>query len=363
MSNSPVLLVGSTKGLVLIKKGPSNQWKIEKVVFKGFNCTMVYVDERNGRWWIGISHKHWGQKLHYSDDRGTTWQEANVPNFRGALLPGGQPAKLRQAWCMQHGGWDRPGSLWLGTDPGGLFYSQDHGISFELVQGLWQHPSRQVEGQWFGAGSDHPFIHSIVLDPKNSDHLFIAVSCAGVFETWDNGHTWKALNNGLKAAYLPNPKVEVGHDPHRMLMPGLHNQVLWQQNHCGVFYSDSGGKEWIDVSSQDGLPSYGFALAVDEEDPACAWVIPAESDENRVAPGLVLQVFETKNYGESWENVSAGLPIQFTFDLVLRQAFARKGEVMAFGTTNGNLYLSEGTSVQWETITTHLAKVNVLVLS
>ena len=363
MPTTSIVLIGSAKGLVLLKKDLTGQWKITEVFFKGFNISMIYVDERTGRWWVGISHKHWGQKLHYSDDHGAAWLEANMPTFENAQMPNGKPARLRQAWCMHHGGTDREGVLWLGTDPGGLFYSDDHGASFTLVKELWNHPSRQAEGQWFGAGSDYPFIHSIVLDPNDSDHLYVAVSCAGVFETQDGGRTWAARNQGLKAAYLPNPKVEVGHDPHALFMPGKHTGVLWQQNHCGIYYSKNSGREWIDVSSKDGPPYYGFALAVDEKDAACAWVIPAESDESRIAPGLSLQVFETRDFGQSWKSVSTGLPGAFAFDIVLRQAFARKQNTMIFGTTNGNLFLSEGHDVKWQTISQNLAKVNVVTFA
>ena len=363
MSKESILLAGTAKGLILLRKNASGEWKIGGVAFEGFDVTMVYADEYSGRWWVGISHRHWGQKLHYSDDRGSSWQEVSMPAFNGAQLPDGRPARLRRVWCMHHGGYDKPGRLWLGTDPGGLFRSDDHGNSFDLVQGLWQHPSRQKEGQWFGAGSDYPFIHSIVIDPTDSDHLYVAVSCAGVFETVDGGETWAARNEGLVAAYLPNPEVEVGHDPHCMLMPGQHNHVLWQQNHCGIFCSRDAGKQWENVSSRQGLPSYGFALAVDENDPACAWVIPAESDESRIAPGLALKVFQTKDYGHSWENVSDGLPDQFVFDIVLRQALVRRNGIIVFGTTNGNLYLSEGSEIRWHTLTQNLTRVNVVTFS
>ena len=360
-ASSNSLLLGTAKGLVIIDliRNP----KIVEVHFAGFAVNMVFVDERNGRWWIGVSHKHWGQKLHYSDTHGADWYEIPAPKFNGAKLPNGSVAKLRQIWCMQSGGGDQPDVLWLGTDPGGLFVSKDGGKTFNLVEGLWNHPSRRNESQWFGAGSDFPYIHSIVLNPKNSNHLYVAVSCAGVFESRDNGATWQARNKGLTAAYLPNPNAEVGHDPHALKIPGSHANVLWQQNHCGIFLSTDAGETWKDVSANSGLPSYGFALAVDDNRPARAWVIPADSDEKRIAPNLELKVFETNNYGSSWEDVSNGLPYHFAFDIALRQAFTQRDDYLVFGTTNGNVYLSKGPKPSWQTIAENLAKVNCTVLT
>ncbi len=352
-------LVGTAKGLIVYTT-TANGLQPETIHFTGFAVNMVYIDERSGWWWVGVAHKHWGQKLHYSDDQGNSWQETEVPTFLGAELPNGNQARLRQIWCMQHGGYDQPNVLWLGTDPGGLFCSDDSGKTFSLVESLWNHASRKSQMQWFGAGSDYPFIHSIVVDPEDSQHVYVAVSCAGVFESVDGGKSWRPRNQGLVAAYLPNPHVEVGHDPHRLVMAKSNHRVLWQQNHCGVFYSANGGKHWQDVSATDGIPYYGFALVVDEKDAGRAWVIPVESDEQRVAPGLQLNVYETKNFGKSWHTQSEGLPQGSVFDIVLRQAFTKKNELMVFGTTNGNLYYSYQKSIRWKLASTHLTKINTI---
>ena len=263
---------------------------------------------------------------------------------------------------MAEGGEDKPNCLWLGTEPGGLFKSEDGGSTFQLVESLWNHSSRKKEGQWFGAGSDHPFIHSIVKNPENSDHIYIAVSCAGVFETRDGGITWQPKNKGLKAAYLPNPNVEVGHDPHSLQMSPIDTAVLWQQNHCGIYYSNNGGDEWVDCSVAHGIPNYGFGIAIDELDPASAWVIPVESDEQRIAPDLKLQVFRTEDFGKHWTSDSAGLPKEDCFDIVLRQAFAKAGELFVFGTTSGNLFYRLGSDSDWQKLSSHLTKVNSVFL-
>ncbi|MDH5380806.1 MAG: glycosyl hydrolase, partial [Cyclobacteriaceae bacterium] len=222
-------LIGTAKGLIVYDFVPDEKPVLRNVHFVGFSVNMVYVDERTDKWWIGVSHKHWGQKLHFSTNAGLEWYEAAIPSFKGVLFPNGEPTKLRQIWSMAHGG--HPNELWLGTDPGGLFHSDDNGKSFEIVKSLWEHPSRSKPGQWFGAGSDHPFIHSILVDPTEPDHVYIGVSCAGIFETIDGGKNWNPKNKGLKAAYLPNPNVEIGHDPHQLHMHPKNNKILWQQNH------------------------------------------------------------------------------------------------------------------------------------
>ncbi len=358
----PTALIATAKGLVVYDFPDNKKPELRGLHFVGFSVNMVYVDERHDRWWAGVSHKHWGQKLHYSDDFGQSWQETSLPSYKGKELPDGNQAKLKQIWCMSHGGADKPDVLWLGTEPGGLFKSEDGGATFQLCRPLWEHPSRQRQEQWFGAGSDHPFIHSIEIDPRNSEHLYIAVSCAGVFKTTDGGASWDARNNGLVATYLPNPNVEVGHDPHRLMISPADPDTLWQQNHCGIFYTRDQGLQWHDVSIQDGIPYYGFALAIDEKDPAKAWVMPVESDEQRIAPGLRLQVFKTEDFGKTWLPDSDGLPFENCFDIALRQSFAKRGDLFIFGTTNGNLYYRNEGSSNWELLNHSLTKVNSVVL-
>ncbi|MEL6942301.1 MAG: glycosyl hydrolase, partial [Bacteroidota bacterium] len=223
--------------------------------------------------------------------------------------------------------------------------------------------SRADENQWFGAGKDDPFIHSIVVDPRDSDHVYVAVSCAGVFETKDGGQSWQPRNKGLIAAYLPNPNVEVGHDPHRLLMCPSNPDVLWQQNHCGIFRSLDGGQSWKLLSDKEQMPHYGFALAIDEQDTEKAWVIPAVSDEERVAFDLALCVCETADGGRTWKALRKGLPQQHCFDIVFRHAFCKEKQLMAFGSTTGNLYLSEDKGQAWQCLSANLARIDSLVFT
>ena len=353
------LYVATAKGLIHFQIDQAGEQWIG-THFLGFNVTSIYFDQVNRRIWAGVSHKHWGQKLHFSDDDGANWSEVELPTLRGLSLPNGKPAKLRQVWSFAQGGQTRPGHLWMGTDPGAMFLSEDHGQTFQLVESLWNHESRQSEGQWFGAGSDFPFIHSIIVDPTDQDHIFIAVSCAGVFESWDGGQSWKPKNKGLIAAYLPNPNVEVGHDPHILHQSPTDPNILWQQNHCGIFNSRNGGTHWQLVSQPNKTPHYGFAMVIDDKNPDLAWVIPAESDERRIAPDLRLQVYKTRDFGQTWEDDSAGLPTGHCFDIVLRQAFDKSGDLQAFGTTNGNLFVRYE-HMDWRCITSNLTKVNALI--
>ncbi len=361
--SSEKILVGTSKGMIVFSRGKQS-WSISAVHFKGMPVTCVYVDERTNTWWAGLAHRHWGQKLAYSTDEGKNWQQVAPPIYpQEAKLSSGKSAVLKKIWTIQQAGKDRPGALWIGTEPGGLFYTENNGKDFHLVENLWNHPSRKDSNQWFGAGRDHPFLHSIVVDPRDSQHVYIAVSCAGVFETKDGGQTWQPFNKGLIAAYLPNPNVEIGHDPHLVLACESEPDVLWQQNHCGIFRSTNGGEAWENVSDKNGIAHYGFALAIDRQNANRAWVIPAISDEERIAHNLALCVCRTEDGGRSWETLRNGLPQDYCFDIVFRHSLSINNEKLVFGTTTGNVYLSEDYGENWNCLSHHLARVESIVFA
>ena len=107
---------------------------------------------------------------------GATWEEVEAPKYpEGDTVPPdfSVPAKTNYIWLIEPGGADEPNRLYLGTDPGGLFVSDDGGDSFQLMETLWRHPTNT---HWFGAGRDHPGTVAIVVDPRDSRRLTVGIS-------------------------------------------------------------------------------------------------------------------------------------------------------------------------------------------
>jgi photosystem II stability/assembly factor-like uncharacterized protein len=115
---------------------------------------------------------------------------------------------------------------------------------------------------------------------------------------------------------------------------------------------------WDDISDKNGIAHYGFALAIDHKNPNRAWVIPAQSDELRVPHDLALCVCRTEDAGQTWQPLREGLPQNHCFDIVFRHSFDNLGDIMAFGTTTGNLYLSENEGEVWQNLSYSLARID-----
>jgi len=351
--NKRYLLLGTAKGLVIYKK-TNHGWVYHQDHFLGIPISIALMDPYSGDWWVCLDHRHWGPKLQYSSNQGESWVEIDAPKYPDhAEIKQGVSATLRYVWNLTFGA--EPGTIYVGTEPGGLFVSNNYGKEFNLVQALWDHPSRQ--DHWFGGGRNHAGIHSIVEDPKDKNHYYVGISCAGVFETCDNGFSWNVRNKGLRADYLPNPYVEVGHDPHLLLCCKAEPNVMWQQNHCGIFRSIDGGTEWKDVTDLEEKGRYGFTIGIDNKDPLRAWVIPATSDSQRIAVNKSLFVMYTDDGGSTWVDQQNGLPQENCFDIVLRHGLDVLNEEIVFGTSGGSLYVSENGGKSWQTLSNHLPRV------
>jgi photosystem II stability/assembly factor-like uncharacterized protein len=202
-----------------------------------------------------------------------------------------------------------------------------------------------------------PGIQSIVLDPYDPDRIRIAVSSAGVLETADGGRTWASRNRGMRMDYLPNPEAEWGHDPHFVTVCPGQTDHLWQQNHCGVFYSDDGAQNWKKVSLPEAGVHFGFPIAADAQDGRTAWVVPARADSERMAINGGLYVARTTDGGQSWQALRNGLPQHDVYDVVLRHGLDVAGDRLCFGTTTGNVYLSEDRGETWHCLGNHLPPI------
>ncbi len=352
------LLVSTRKGLFVM----TPDGRIERAAFLGEPVNLTGIDPRDGAWYAALDLGHFGTKLHRSDDRGESWAELAVPAYpEGATISAGdgkatQPATLRGIWSLAYGGADQPGRVWAGTVPGGLFRSDDRGESWQLVEGLWDEPSR---ANWFGGGTDAPSIHSIVVDPRDSKRVFVAVSCGGVWETVDDGATWTVRCSGMSAAYMPperrdDPTIQ---DPHHLVSCPAAPDVMWVQHHNGIFVSTDAARSWREVKAEPS--SFGFGVVVHPRDPMRAWFVPAIKDERRIPVDGALVVTHTRDGGESFEIQREGLPQTHAYDLVYRHALAidESGDRLAFGSTTGNVWVTADGGARWQAVSHHLPPV------
>jgi hypothetical protein len=270
-------------------------------------------------------------------------------------FPTGLDASLVQIWQIAPGRASEPDILYAGVEPAALFESRDAGESWDLVRGLYDTPDRP---KWQPGGGGL-CLHTIVVDPQNSNRMAIAVSSGGFYRTDDGGNNWRARNVGVRAQFLPDKYPEFGQCVHKVVHHPARPERLFLQNHWGLYRSDDWGDSWTDIAN--GVPSdFGFSMQMHPHDPETVYIVPIESDQFRCVPEAKLRVYRTRNAGASWEPLTNGLPQKDAYETILRDALSADSFNSAgiyFGTRSGKLFGSPDDGENWNVIADGLPSI------
>jgi hypothetical protein len=163
---------------------------------------------------------------------------------------------------------------------------------------------------------------------------------------------------------MPDPLPEFGQDTHCLQIQPAAPEVLYQQNHCGIYRLERPGEEWERIG--DNMPAevgdIGFPIALHPRDPAMAWVFPMDGSDvwPRTSPGGRPAVFRTHDAGRSWTRQDAGMPAGQAWLTVKRQAMCVDGEDrlgVYFGTTSGEVWGSRDEGESWSCLARHLPHI------
>ena len=211
---------------------------------------------------------------------------------------------------------------------------------------------------------DGPKVHSVIVDPRDANHLYISMSGGGTFESTDAGGNWHPLNKGVLVTFGPESYPEFSQDPHCVRMHPLQPDRLFQQNHCGVYRLDRPARKWVRIG--DNMPKsigdVGFPMVVHPRNADIAWVMPMNGTTvwPRTAPQGKPAVYITRNAGAKWQRQDTGMPRSQAWWTVKRQAMTNdtQGAVgLYFGTTSGDLWLSRDEGQRWACIARHLPEI------
>ena len=377
MKTQTLLLLGTKKGaLILNSDADKRKWGMGDLFFKSWRVMNITFDQRDHRMHAAIVHDVYGPSTHYSDDYGSTWKQAvMVPAFSRPSKSGrpigspeevadinsmkNHPESIKRIWTITPGRKAETDRLYAGVEPAALFISDDRGVTWNLNKPLYDHPHRS---EWFpGAGG--LTLHTILLDPNNLDRLYVSISTGGCYRSDNAGKSWEPKNRNVRADFLPETYPEFGQCVHSMGIHPNHPEILYQQNHCGVYKSIDMGESWIDIGTNK-LPSrFGFPIAIHPHDPDTVFVVPEESEEYKMSINGQFAVWRTTDAGSDWEKLTNGLPPK-AYLVVLRQAMAidmQENAGIYVGTSTGQLFYSLDKGDRWELLVDYLPPIYSVV--
>ena len=375
------VLVGTRKGaFVLTSDGTRRNWQIDGPHFAGWEIYHVKGSPADpNRLYVSQTSGWFGQLIQRSNDGGKTWEipsgeapptfparasnkfvydtsaETGKPLTTHQWYDGTQhPWEFKRVWHIEPA-LDDPDTAYAGVEDAAIFRTTDGGKSWQEIPGLRGHGT----GPKWQPGAGGMCLHTIIVNPKNPQQIFIAISAAGAFRTDDGGKTWKPINQGLRSQYIPDPTAEIGHCVHHVAMHPSRPGVLFMQKHWDVMRSDNGGDLWKEVSGN--LPTdFGFVIDVHADQPETIYVVPIKSDSEHFPLDGKLRVYRSRAGGNEWEELSKGLPERDCYVNVLRDAMAvdkldKCG--VYFGTTGGQVYASADAGDTWTAIAQNLPAV------
>ncbi|MBI1422223.1 MAG: glycosyl hydrolase [Gammaproteobacteria bacterium] len=364
-----VVLVATRKGgWLLHSDARRKKWKIDGPHFLGQVTHHMVLDPRDGKTLLAaVSTGHLGPTLFRSTNLGRKWSEASKPPAF-AKAADGKGRSVKHTFWLTPCHANEPKAWYAGTSPQGLFRSDDAGDTWEPFSTINDDPQFR---EWMGSEQDGtpdgPKLHSIIVDPRDPRHLYIAMSGGGVHESLDQGQTWQALLDGLKVVEGFDASKPAFHDPHCVRMCPSNPDRLYQQNHCGIYRLDRPAREWQHIGKK--MPrkvgDIGFPMVVHPRDDKTAWVLPMDGTSvwPRTCPDGKPAVYVTRNSGTGWKRLDAGMPEQQAWWTVKRQAMTsdtQKELGLYFGTTGGEVWLSRNEGKTWHCIARHLPEIYAL---
>jgi photosystem II stability/assembly factor-like uncharacterized protein len=243
------------------------------------------------------------------------------------------------------------GRVLVGVEAPGIFESRDDGATWSLLTNLAGQPGSEVWDDPANQPPGHLGLSALMLDDEDTSRFWAIVQGIGLFETGDGGVSWTPRNRGLRAEW-PREHEEVGFCVHKVVRSAADRTRMYQQNHCGMHRSDDSGESWTEIS--EGLPSdFGFAAAAHPHDRDSFYIVPLDPGHGRCMPDGHAAVWRTRDAGSSWQRLDKGLPQENAYVGVLRDGMAIDGHDepgLYFGTSTGQVFASTDEGEGWSQI-------------
>ncbi|MFC9087669.1 cellulose binding domain-containing protein [Nocardiopsis dassonvillei] len=235
-----------------------------------------------------------------SDDRGQTWDVAELPFKLGGNMPG---RGLGERLAVDP---NDNSVVYFGASGGnGLWRSTDHGATWAEVE-AFPNPGDYVQdpGDETGMMSDITGVTWVDFDPRTGSEgsvtqdVYVGVADLDdpVYRSQDGGQTWEPVP-GAPTGHLPAHSV-VDHEGGQLYMATTSTPGPYDGDSGDVWRMDLATGEWTDISpvpsgSEDNYFGYG-GLTIDRQDPDTLMVA------TQISWWPDIQIYRSTDRGQTW---------------------------------------------------------------
>ena len=331
------LLIATLGGVnVLTRDKPGAPWRTAGLVLEGKHVSALAAEPTQGRLFAGVH----GGALYFSADAGATWQQR------------GDGITINHVYSLGYGVRDGRLTLYAGTEPVGLFRSDDYGASWRELAAIRAMPGNE---KWDFPGPPHiAHVKSITVDPRDPESVYAAVEQGGLMKSTDGGKSWRELDGYAK------PDDAVYHDIHRTVPVPARPDEMFMTSGCGLYRSGDAGETWQHLTDRKFRIGYPDAFVVSPRDDRVMFMAGAGTDpfgwrKTGKANGTVMR---TTDAGRTWQEANRGMPVGRANVEAMGMASYPGGFCLFAGNTDGEVYCSEDGGESWARIAAGLKPVS-----
>jgi photosystem II stability/assembly factor-like uncharacterized protein len=252
-----------------------------------------------------------------SEDSGKTWKLV----WKDRMNKGGDlySSNYKKGWIDERYGptWgENPFSIAVSPSDPDVCYTTDFGRTIKTQNGgkTWEqlYTNKKEGAGWVSRGLEVTTGYSVVFDPFDIKHLFIANTDIGLMESEDGGESWMSatINNGIPRKWI-NSTYWLTFDKEVKgrawaVMSDVHDlprPKMWRRNGIsgyegGILFTEDSGKSWKPVSSDIGEAAFTHIL-----------IDPSSNKEARTlyACAFGKGVYKSVDGGRSWTQKNNGI--------------------------------------------------------
>ena len=324
-----VLYIGTEQGVVTARSPDNRSWEIVERGLKNWAVPELAVSpDGPNKVFAGTR----GDGVWLSEDFGKSWKKPCYGK-RG-------PGKVRCVTVDPHDS----RRLYAGCEPIDLFVSEDEGKNWHRFDAIWDIPF--VETVPYPVATVEPHVRDLAVDPSDSSILYAALQVGYILKSSDGGNSWKLLDDNVDCD-VHTIVIDPSNPRHLFIATGGHGARSGDAPGRALYISQDAGDSWT-PAAMNFSNEYSVPLSLDPADPKRVYSAVANGPPGgwrRRDSGAESTFIRSKDGGENWEAVEGGIASKdFPEAIVVDDEIS--GRLYA-GCRNGNFYASDDGGDTW----------------